>query len=131
MTIVDTSVWIEFFEGGSHWTKDRLKFILEDRESIAYIDFILLEIVQGIRTKKDREKIEKEFNAFVRLEVSRSSVMLAAEIYQELQRKGFRVRSNIDCLISAVALETGAKILHKDRDFDFISDHYSIVTEKQ
>ena len=50
MTIVDTSVWIDFLEGGDHWTKDRLKEYLRDRESLAFTEMILLEILQGIRT---------------------------------------------------------------------------------
>ena len=28
-------------------------------------------------------------------------------------------------------METGAKILHKDRDFDFISEHYPVVVVKE
>ncbi|MCB1124841.1 MAG: PIN domain-containing protein, partial [Verrucomicrobiae bacterium] len=58
MTLVDTSVWIDFLEGGNHWTKERLKRLIEDRESIVYTHMILLEIIQGLREKKDRKKIE-------------------------------------------------------------------------
>ncbi len=130
MTLVDTSVWIEFLEGGEHWTKERLKEKIEDRETIAYLDLILLEILQGIGERKERERIEREFGALRCLEVSRSSVMLAAEIYQELQKKGITIRSIVDCLIAGVAIETGAIILHKDRDFDQIEQHYPIMVEK-
>jgi predicted nucleic acid-binding protein len=131
MTIVDTSVWIDFLEGGEHWTKDRLKEFLRDRESVAFTEMILLEILQGIRTREGREEIEQNFGPFICLEVRRSSVRLAAEIYQGLQRKGIRIRSIIDCLIAAVSIETGARILHKDRDFDFIAKHYPVVVVKE
>ena len=131
MTIVDTSVWIEFMEGGDHWTKDRLKELISDRESLAYIEMIILEILQGIRDQKDREQIEQKFDPFVCLEAKRSTTRLAADIYQGLQRKGIRVRSIVDCLIAAVSIETGAKILHKDRDFDFIAQHYPVVVLKK
>jgi len=57
--------------------------------------------------------------------------MLAAEIYQDLQRKGIRIRSIIDCLIAATAIETGATILHKDRDFDYIAKHYPVIAETE
>ena len=130
MTLVDTSVWIPFLEGGEHWTKTRLKEKIADRESIAYLDLILLEIVQGVRERKERERIETNFGALRCLEVSRSSVMLAAEIYQESQKKGITIRSIIDCLIAAVAIETGATVLHRDRDFDRIEENYPIVVEK-
>ena len=130
MTLVDTSVWIQFIEGGDHWTKKRLKEKIEDRETIAFLDLILLEIVQGIRSRKERERIERKFGVLTCLAVKRSSVMLAAEIYQELKKNGVTIRSIIDCLIAAVATETGAIILHRDRDFDQIEQHYPIVVEK-
>lgn len=131
MTIVDTSVWIDFLEGGDHWSKERLKEKLGDRESLLYTEMILLEIIQGIRSREGRERIEKEFGTLVLSSQKRSTTMLAAEIYQEIQRKGFRIRSIIDCLIAATAIETGATILHKDRDFDVIADHYPIIIEKK
>jgi len=130
MILVDTSVWIEFLEGQEHWTKDRLKEKINDRETIGYIDMIFLEIIQGVRERKDREILELKFQSFAELPVRRSTVMLAAEIYQELQRKGVTIRSIIDCLISAVGIETGAVILHKDRDFNYIANHFPIIVEK-
>ena len=131
MTLVDTSVWIDFLEGREHWTKDRLKVKLNDRESIAYNELILLEIIQGFRKRKEREEIEKTFSSFICVQHKRSTTLLAAEIFQELQRQGKRIRSIVDCLIAATAIETGATILHKDRDFDFIAEHYPIITEKE
>jgi len=131
MTIVDTSVWIDFLEGGNHWTKARLKEKLNDRESILYNEMILLEIIQGIRERKGREEIERMFCSLVLAPQKRSTTLLAAEIYQELQRKRLRIRSVIDCLIAATAIETGAAILHKDRDFEFIAEHYPIIAEKE
>jgi hypothetical protein len=129
MILVDTSVWIEFFEGRDHWTKERLKSRIEDRETIAYTDLILLEMIQGVRERRDRECIERKFQSFVELAVNRSTTMLAAEIYQQLQRNGFRIRSIIDCLIAAVAIESGATLLHKDRDFGYISQYYPLPLE--
>jgi len=131
MTIVDTSVWIDFLEGGNHWTKEHLKELIKKRESIAYTDLILLEILQGVRTREKRESIETKFNHFIQLSQRRSGILLASEIYQELLRKGISIRSIIDCLIAAIAIESGAKILHKDRDFEFIAKHYPILTISQ
>ena len=131
MILVDTSVWIDFFEGNDHWTKERLKEKINERESISYIDLILLEILQGIRRVDDRKELESCFSNLILLNQTRSSILLAAEIFQELQRKGIRIRSIIDCLIAAISIETGVKILHKDRDYDHIKKYYPIITEKQ
>ena len=130
MILVNTSVWIDFLEGGQHWTKVRLKQRINDRESIAYMELILLEIIQGIRKKEDRAIIEKQFEGFIIiLPHKRSTTLLAANIYQELQRKGIRIRSIIDCMIAAAALEAGTVVLHKDRDLDNIAKYYPIVCE--
>jgi predicted nucleic acid-binding protein len=129
MTLVDTSVWIDFLEGGDHWTKERLKRLIEDRESIVYTHMILLEIIQGLREKKDRKKIETKFRDLVLAPQKRTTIMLAADIYQGLQRKGIRIRSIIDCLIAASAIEIGANVLHKDRDFEYIAKHYPLKLE--
>lgn len=129
--LVDTSVWIDFLEGGSHWTKERLKERINERESIGYTEMILLEIVQGIRKREDRELIHQQFERFILLPQNRSTTLLAADIYQNLQRKGIRIRSIIDCLIAATAIETGSIILHKDRDFGHITSHYPIICETE
>lgn len=129
MTLVDTSVWIDFLEGGNHWTKERLKRFIEDRESIVYTHMILLEIIQGLREKKDRKKIEKQFRDLVLAPQKRSTILLAADIYQDLQRKGIRIRSIIDCLIAASAIEIDAVVLHKDRDFEYIANYYPLKLE--
>ena len=131
MILVDTSVWIDFLEGHEHWTKNRLKQRLEERVSIAYIDMIILEILMGLKHQNEREELIRQFTPFVELPVKKSSLLLASEIYQYMQQKGIRIRSMVDCLISAIAIERGATIMHKDRDFDFISEFFPIITERK
>ena len=48
MILVDTSVWIDLLEGNSHWTKDRLKALIVDREEIAFHSILLLEVLKGV-----------------------------------------------------------------------------------
>jgi predicted nucleic acid-binding protein len=131
MILVDTSVWIGFLEGNDHWTKDRLKEFIAERRSIAYLDMILLEILMGIRSQNEREKLVAGFHGFLELSVKKSTILLASQIYQNLQRKGVRIRSIIDCLIGAVSIETGAVILHKDRDFEYIEQYFPVFVEKK
>lgn len=131
MILVDTSVWIDFLEGGTHWTRERLKAKIQNRESLVYTELILLEILQGIRQRKDRESIEEKFRGLLLLPHRRSTTMLAAEIHQKLQRKGKRIRSMVDCLIAATAIEHEAVLLHKDRDFDFIAEYYPVAIEQR
>jgi predicted nucleic acid-binding protein len=45
----------------------------------------------------------------------------ASDIYRSGRRKGFAIRSSVDCLIAAIAIENQIPIWHRDRDFDVIA----------
>ena len=55
------------------------------------------------------------------LEASDITWQQAGRIYFELRRKGTTINSPIDCCIAQVALEYGALLLHRDKDFGKIS----------
>jgi predicted nucleic acid-binding protein len=50
-----------------------------------------------------------------------SLFIAAAEIYQQGRRKGITIRSSVDCLIAAIAIENGIPVWHRDRDFGAIA----------
>jgi predicted nucleic acid-binding protein len=47
----------------------------------------------------------------------------AAAVARMCRRGGDTPRSQLDCLITAVALRSDAEVLHRDRDFDMIARH--------
>jgi predicted nucleic acid-binding protein len=55
------------------------------------------------------------------LEASQDTWAEAARIYFELRRKGVTINSPVDCCIAQIALENGAFLLHRDKDFEKIS----------
>ena len=127
MILVDTSVWIDFLQGAENSATRLLKKKIDERESLAFTGLILLEILQGIERPADREKIKSKFDPLIELHPQRTSYRLAAEIYQKTRREGHTIRSVIDCLIAALALESNATILHKDRDFKRIADYFPLT----
>lgn len=50
----------------------------------------------------------------------------AAAIYRACRGAGITPRSQIDCLIAAVAIREDVDLLHADRDFDEIAMHTSL-----
>ena len=52
----------------------------------------------------------------------------AAEIYRQGRRKGYTIRSSVDCLIAAIAIDNRIPVWHKDRDFDLIARYTSLET---
>jgi predicted nucleic acid-binding protein len=56
--------------------------------------------------------------------------LAAAAIYRDGRRRGYTIRSTVDCLIAAVAVENGASVWHRDRDFDAIARFTNLRTHK-
>jgi predicted nucleic acid-binding protein len=50
-----------------------------------------------------------------------SLFLLGAEIYRHGRSRGVTIRSSIDCLIAAVAIENNVPVWHRDRDFTAIA----------
>jgi predicted nucleic acid-binding protein len=45
----------------------------------------------------------------------------AAMAYRAVRSGGHTVRKTMDCLIAAVAVRTGATLVHRDRGFDLLA----------
>ncbi len=56
--------------------------------------------------------------------------LAAAEIYRQGHRKGYTIRSSMDCLIAAIALDHKLPVWHKDRDFENIACFTSLQTKR-
>ncbi len=61
MILVDTSVWIDYFNGINNAQTDMLDFHLE-RDIIVTGDLILIELLQGFKSQKDFNKANELLN---------------------------------------------------------------------
>ena len=52
----------------------------------------------------------------------------AADIYRLAKRKGFTIRSSVDCVIAAIAIRHDMPLLQADRDFDVIARFSALRT---
>lgn len=59
MILVDTSVWIDFFNGTESKEKDQLHQLISSNTRICLTDLILTEILQGIRDDHQYERVKK------------------------------------------------------------------------
>ena len=120
MILVDTSVWIELLDGRRGATvgaDDLLRFVT--------CGPVVQEVLQGLRDGPDSEAFREAFLAIPRLSdpLPFRTFLEAARIYRRGRRKGYTIRSSVDCLIAAVAIENGVAVWHKDRDFTAISSY--------
>jgi len=118
VVIVDTSVWIDYFQGVTNPETDWLDGEL-DRQRLGLTDVILCEVLQGVRDEVVAKEVEQKL---LELEVFETGgVDLAREAarnYRALRSRGHTVRKTIDCLIATFCLREQHSLLHRDRDFD-------------
>lgn len=124
MILVDTSIWIDFFNNKIENQKvEILDSLLKNKQKTLFItDIILTEILQGIR--EDSKYIITK-NTMLSLPFVHAknydTYIHAVDIYRECRKKGFTIRKTIDCLIAAIAIENNLALLHNDRDFSNIA----------
>jgi predicted nucleic acid-binding protein len=115
--LVDTSVWIDFFDGRPTAQVTRLKRFV-GVEELLIGDLILAEILQGIANDKEVKRVEAAFAAFrVVPLVGERMARQSASHYRYLRKQGITIRKMIDCLIAAWCIENRVALLHADRDF--------------
>ena len=121
--IVDTSVWIDFFNGHPSSHAHRLSQAIEDNEAIGIPGLVLTEILLGLRNDEEARRIAQLMEAFVDVpEPTRADHIAAATLYRACRTRGVTIRSTIDCVIAQLCLRDGQALLAKDRDFDRIAE---------
>lgn len=122
MIVVDTSVWIEFFKGTGSSFDQHLAELIRVDAPIALTEVIYCEVLQGIRDDSVHARVREILQAFpVLLLDGLRSADRAVALYRACRRRGFTIRSTLDCLIAAVCLDAGAELFHHDRDFDVLA----------
>ncbi len=126
MIVVDSSVWIDFFNGKISDNTDFLDKLL-GQERIIIGDLILTEVLQGFRKKKDFQVAKSlldtlDFKPMLGKEVALKS----AENYRLLRSKGVTVRKTIDVMIGTFCVINSYPLLHDDHDFDPMEDHLGL-----
>ena len=122
MIVVDTSVWIEFFKGTGSSFDQHLAELIRVDAPIALTEVIYCEVLQGIRDDSVHARVREILQAFpVLLLDGLRSADQAIALYRACRRRGFTIRSTVDCLIAAVCLDAGAELFHHDRDFDVLA----------
>ena len=121
--IVDTSVWIDFFNGHPSSQAQRLTQAIEDNEPIGLPGLILTEILLGLPNDAEAKRIAQLLEAFNNVpEPSRADHLAAAAVYRACRTQGVTIRSTIDCLIAQLCMRDDQSLLAKDRDFERIAE---------
>ena len=122
LIIVDSSVWISFFNDGATPQVKRLSRLLDfERESIVVVPVIVFETLSGFRDDRSFLRGRDVMLDVPMLDADATTHAEAAALYRSLRKRGVTVRSPIDCLIAQTCIEADARLLTEDRDFDAIA----------
>jgi predicted nucleic acid-binding protein len=125
--VVDSSVWIDFFNGVSTPEVDRLDALL-GVTPLAIGDLILVEVMQGFRNERDVATARQLFRSLALLPLLEgSNPWKAADNYRQLRRKGITVRKTIDGIIATACIEANLPLLFSDSDFIPYVEHLGLV----
>jgi hypothetical protein len=126
MLVVDSTVWIDYFNGVENAQTDYLHQIA-DMKPILIGDLILAEVLQGFRDDSDFEKARRALGKYIQVEmVNHELALQSARNYRILRRKGVTVRKTIDSFISTYCIENEHDLLHNDSDFDGYEKHLGL-----
>ncbi len=124
--LVDSSVWIDYFNGVQTSQTDFLDNSFGRRE-IVVGDLILTEVLQGFGREEDFEQAREALLKFPLLDMVGGKVALkSAGNFRRLRSSGVTVRKTIDSLIATFCIEHDLELLHTDRDFDPFEEHLGL-----
>ena len=128
MIVVDSSVWVDYFNGTATHETALLHSIL-GVEPIVIGDLILAEVLQGFRDDRSFHRARTALDTLIfEPMVGREIALASARNYRTLRAKGVTVHKTIDMLIATFCMENGHRLLHSDRDFDPIEGHLNLQT---
>lgn len=126
MILIDSSVWVDYFNGKITLQTDWLDSVL-GKELIVVGDIILSEVLQGFKNDHDFKKAEDLMSSFPFLEMlGREMAVKSAENYRFLRKRGVTVRKTIDVMIGTFCIQYGLTLLHDDQDFVPLEKHLKL-----
>ncbi|MFN3931228.1 MAG: PIN domain nuclease [Brevundimonas sp.] len=126
MILVDSSVWIDYFNGAPTPETDRLDDLLAV-EPVAIGDLILAEVLQGFGSDRAFNEAYRLLLTLTVIDIGGVDIAVqAARNFRALRQRGVTVRKTIDCLIATRCIESGHALLFSDRDFQPFVEHLGL-----
>jgi predicted nucleic acid-binding protein len=122
MILVDTSVWIDYFNTYPSEEAAYLTLCIAEARDLVIPGLVLTEVLLGARSDTEATRISRVMSAFdLAPELERADYDQAARLYRACRARGITPRSTIDCLIAQLCLKLGYELLARDRDFSAIA----------
>jgi predicted nucleic acid-binding protein len=131
--VVDSSVWIDFFNAADEPAAELLEHLLDRGEvRIVVPDLVLFEVLRGFRHEADHRQARQLMQALsIEDTASHALAVIAASHYRSLRAQGITVRSAVDVLIATFCIENDYALLHRDRDYAHFEERRGLRSWRQ
>ena len=119
--LIETSAWVAFLRGHDDAVADAVASALAS--GVLTCDAVRMEVLAGARDEAHLARLRALLGRATLIPTNSVDYQRAALLYRTCRRSGATVRNMIDCLIAAVAIRTGAEVLHADLDFTALAQH--------
>lgn len=127
MIMVDSSVWIDYFNGVDNKQTTMLDNILGEKP-VAVGDLIMTEVLQGFREDKDYKTAKSLFEDLVIFDlVGKDMAIKSAENFRALRKRGITIRKPTDVIIASFCIERNIPLLFSDKDFKPFVKHVGLT----
>ncbi|MGK7892769.1 MAG: PIN domain nuclease [Xenococcus sp. (in: cyanobacteria)] len=128
MIMVDSSIWIDYFNGRDTTQTTELDSLLGVKP-IAIGDIILTEVLQGFRNDEDYKIAYSLLMSLTIFELWGEKMALkSADNYRLLRKRGITIRKTTDVIIASFCIENNLPLLFSDKDFLPFVKHLKLVS---
>lgn len=125
MILIDTSAWIEFRRDTNSDVCNRVDDLIDS--SIARCDPIRMELLAGATSADNLGDLRALLARTTVFSMHPEHYEMASSLYRSARSRGLTVRSSVDCLIAAIAIDHGLPLLTADRDFAFLAQISDLI----
>ncbi len=117
MILVDSSVWIDYFNGQVTPETNKLDTLLGVKP-LGIGDLILTEVLRGFRSDLDYQTAKKLMLTLSIFEMLGTDMAIqSADNFSILRKRGITVRKTADVIIASYCIEHNYSLLFADKDF--------------
>lgn len=123
MILVDSSVWIDFFNQTNTPQNLLLKRWLHSGDvTVGTADLVVFEVLRGFRQDKACLQAQRLLSELAVVEIGGiANALAAADHYCALRARGYTIRSPIDVLLASYCITHNHLLLHRDADSDVMA----------
>ena len=126
MILVDSSVWIDYFNGQITPETNKLDTLL-GVEPLGIGDLILTEVLRGFRSDIDYQTAKKLMLTLSIFEMLGTDMAIqSADNFRLLRKRGITVRKTADVIIASYCIEHNYSLLFADKDFLPFVEHLGL-----